>query len=379
MQPTAPRSHTTEEFLSELLVARPCRSWNLEFRLDLPIHGHDSEHQFLSDVSAFANARGGDLIFGADCDDSTNLSHIVSFPGNGSKERMRLEEMAAEGVEPRIPGLIVRSHKINNGFIIVVTVTRSWIGPHRVKSDRHFYLREDGQTRQLPIAEIRGLFLSVDKRNHDVRDFRAERLGKLLAMEGPCLLARGVKLVIHVVPTVAALGAVELDPATVVRQLRVPVLCEGDPTARINVDGALFVQTPEPEKALCYSLMLRNGFFEAVKVLPYDENGTAALDLLAFESNIDQLLQTLKPELIKSGLEGEHLCMVSIIDADRVTIQLPEATVLRSNGPRFDRKLVLIPEIVLRSADDLKKALRPLFDLVWQAAGEESRPIDSGH
>lgn len=96
--------------------------------------------------------------------------------------------------------------------MVVVRAPQSWAGPHRVKSNSHFFIRENGRKRQLDLPEVRGLFLRSENQAQRVRDFRTVRLGKLMSGEGPHRLISDALLIGHFVPTQAALGTVQVDP-----------------------------------------------------------------------------------------------------------------------------------------------------------------------
>src|ERR1700757_3872400 len=67
--------------------------------------GSDTDRgEFLADVSSFANARGGDLIIGIDAPKGVP-KELTPIIGNADGERLRLDQMARSGLEPRIPNL----------------------------------------------------------------------------------------------------------------------------------------------------------------------------------------------------------------------------------------------------------------------------------
>src|SRR5260370_3729912 len=98
------------------------------------------------------------------------------------------------------------------GSAFVVRVPQSWSGPHREKSNYKLYIREGNRKRELNIPEIRELFVRSDSQAQKVRDFRTERLGKILTGDAPCKLVEGPVWVLHLIPTQAALGVGNIDP-----------------------------------------------------------------------------------------------------------------------------------------------------------------------
>lgn len=363
-------STATEAHIQQLIEARVPEGTYIELKRALPLLDGSGRHEFLADVSAFANSSGGDLIYGIDEDGEGRAAAIVVQVGNPDEETRRFQDVLMNGVEPRIPGFQVHPIRIADGFVLVVRVPQSWAGPHRVKSNQHFFIRENGRKRQLDVPEIRGLFLRSDHQAQRVRDFRTERLGKLMAGEGPHRLVPGSLLVAHFVPTQAALGTVQVDPIPYMRDRALPVLGITVPGARVNADGALVVRNPNAQGTYGYSQLFRNGYFETVQMLEYSPDRRATLDSLAYEKQFIALLTCLRNEYQHLGIGLEMTCMLSIIGAENVELGINRFNYnLDDHQGYFDRRVLVLPDVLLPSELPPEQALRPVFDLVWQSAG----------
>lgn len=365
-------STATEDDIRNLVESRVPESAYVELKRTLPQLDGAGKHEFLADVSAFANSSGGDLIYGIDEDGEGRAVAIVRQVGNPDEESRRYQDVLMNGIEPRIPGLQVHSIRIEDGFVLVVRVPQSWAGPHRVKSNQHFFIRENVRKRQLDVPEIRGLFLRSEHQAQRVRDFRTERLGKLMAGEGPHRLVPGALLVGHFVPTQAALGTVQVDPIPYMRDRALPILGVTIPGARVNADGALVVHNPNARGTYGYSQFFRNGYFETVKVLEFGQDHRARLGSLAYEEQFIALLTSLRNEYQRLGIGLEMTCMLSIIGAENVELGIDRFWFnLDDHQGHFDRQVLVLPDVLLPSELSPDQALRPIFDLVWQSAGLE--------
>ncbi|USU16106.1 AlbA family DNA-binding domain-containing protein [Paraburkholderia fungorum] len=363
---------TNEADLNALIADQVSEGTYLDIKRELPRLDGAGRHEFLADVSAFANSSGGDLIYGMDEDGQGRAAAIVPQPGNPDEEARRLQDVLMNGIEPRVPGLQIQPVLVDGGFVLVIRVPQSWAGPHRVKSNQHFFIRESGRKRQLDVPEIRGLFVRSVQQAERVRDFRTERLGKLLAGESPHRLVPGVILVGHFVPTQAALGAVQIDPIPYLHHRSLPVLGAVMPIARVNADGALVVRNPRPEGTHGYSQLFRNGFFETVKILPFVDGGRAGLGSVTYEEHFIELLRRVRDEYAHLGIGTEMTCMISILNADRAELGLERVRyMLDEHQGYFDRKSLVLPDVLLPSELAPEQALKPVFDLVWQSAGME--------
>lgn len=361
-----------ELHLTTLVDAGASENTYLDFKRDLPGRDARGTQDLASDVSAFANSSGGDLIYGINEDGEGRAANIVPQVGNMDEEARRVQDVLMNGIEPRVPGLQVVPILVAGGFVLAIRVPQSWAGPHRVRQNNAFYLRENGRKRTLDVPEIRGLFLRSDHQAQRVRDFRTERLSQILAGGAPHRLVHGALLVGHFVPTQAALGEVAVDPVPYMRDRRLPVLSTTIPGARINADGALVVRNPRPEGTHGYSQLFRNGYFETVKVLAAPPEELAVLGSVAYEREFIALVRTLRAEYIHLGISTEMTCMVSLLRANRAELGLNRWDYnLEDHQGYFDRETLVLPDVLLPAELSEEEALRPVFNLMWQSAGIE--------
>jgi hypothetical protein len=359
--------------IEALVTDRAPEGAHLDLKRELQHLDGGGRHELLADISAFANSSGGDVIYGVDEDGEGRAAAVVPQGGNADTEALRFQDVLMNGVEPRIPGLQVHSIAVDGGFVLVIRVPQSWAGPHRVRSNQHFFIREGVRKRQLDVPEIRGLFLRSEQQAQRVRDFRTERLGKIMAGEAPHRLVPGPLVVVHLVPTQAALGLVQVDPVAYVQDRTLPALGTRVPGARLNLDGALGVRNPGAAATYGYSQLFRNGFFETVKSISNpDRPGAASLGSIAYERDLINLLQGFQTELDHIGVGKEMSCMFSLTEANTVELGLDRINWgLDDNQGRFDRKTLVLPDVLLSADLEPAQALRPVFDLVWQSAGME--------
>src|ERR1700722_12186415 len=109
----------------------------LEYKEKLMIGTADERAEFLYDISSFANASGGDIIFGiSDERDGTGVStgppsEIKPLSiANTAIECGRIENIIQTGIQPRLPVCQVKIVEIpERGPVIVIRVGKSWIAP----------------------------------------------------------------------------------------------------------------------------------------------------------------------------------------------------------------------------------------------------------
>jgi hypothetical protein len=369
---------TTQTHLEQLVIDQVREGQHLDFKRELPAAWNDAaKHEFLADATAFANSGGGDLIFGVDEDGHAQASALVSQAiANVDQEVRRLQDFLLNLAEPRLPGVRVQAVPVvvagTNGYVLVVRVPQSWAGPHRVKTNQHFFIRDGLRKRQLDVPEIRSLFLRTENQAQKVKDFRTERLGKILSGEAPHQLVDGPVLVAHLIPTQAALGLVQVDPIPYVANLRpLPVIGTTGAMPRLNLDGALAVRNETPNgETHGYSQLFRNGFFESTYVLTRTQDvARAILPSLKYERDLIHLLDHFRGELDHMGLNRECAVMLSLLHANQVKLGVNPGAFDEPHQRLFDRNTLVLPDVVAQSDTPPEQALKPAFDLIWQAAG----------
>jgi Schlafen, AlbA_2 len=247
----------------------------LDYKEILPGNSDDDKREFLSDVTSFANAAGGDLIFGVreqrDAGKPTGeIDTIVGLTGlNLDAERLRLQAMILDGVAPRMPP--VNFHEIRRESdppCLLLRVSPSWAGLHMVtyKNLSRFYSRTSGGKYQLDVHEIRAGFVTAETAFERLRRFRIERVASALALEAPVPIAAGPKLILHALPVnileevwIRVLSMQEDKVAFAIAPITVPPT-----TWRFNLDGFVAHTLSGDLSRQCYTQLFRHGGIEVV-------------------------------------------------------------------------------------------------------------------
>jgi hypothetical protein len=375
---------TSQLDIQRLITDRVQEGPHLDFKRDLPLPSawdSSARHELLADVTAFANASGGDIIYGID-ENSAAEAAAICPQGFASvdQEVRRIQDLLLNGAEPRLPGVQVHPLKViegaTTGYVLIIRIPQSWAAPHRVKTNQHVFVREGLRKRPLDVPELRALFVRTESQAQRVRDFRTGRLAKILTGETPARLEVGPKLVVHAIPTQAALGLVQIDPVPYSRGTSyLPMIprTSGFP-ATLNFDGAFVIRPLRSQHKDGYTQLFRQGYFEGVCVLrPHYGLGEHVLPGGFYEDYVNHFLERVREELDSHGLRGDMAVFLSLLDADRVVFAGPS-----DGGPKgpptrhyFDRDSLLLPEVLIPAEVTLGRGMRPLYDLMCQSAGME--------
>src|SRR5439155_18361454 len=122
----------------------------------------------------------------------------------------------------------------------------SWLAPHRFKIEKHgyFYGRNTAGNFQMDVSQLRTAFELSSTLTERVRDFRADRLSKIMSGEMPAPLPETMaKIVLHLVPFGAFEPSVRYD---LIPSLITPLMLEMNDIRsidrcrhRYNFDGLL--------------------------------------------------------------------------------------------------------------------------------------------
>jgi hypothetical protein len=265
-----PLGEITELHLQTLIEAQAAESLHVEYKRETYSTSDDQRREFLADVSSFANAAGGDLIIGMTAAKGIPTG-VHPFRGDTDAERLRLEQMARDGLLPRITNLQTRAVPLSGGgFVVVVRVPKSYNPPHRIifKNSGRFWARSSAGRYEPNVEELRRIFTEAPLLAERVRAFRADRIARIAVHETPVSLLDGGSLVLHVVPfTAFDFGSLlSLDKVAAQPHLFVPIGSTSAQDYQITFDGLITASNAEglsrPQRA--YVQIFRSGAVEAL-------------------------------------------------------------------------------------------------------------------
>lgn len=367
---------TTQTHLDSLIHEKAEEGQHLDFKREIPAAWDGkAKHDLVSDASAFANAGGGWLIYGMEQDDIGCAKALSPSEFNPDTGTMQMESILRDNIEPRLPVCRVQPVKVNvggvEGYAVVVEVPQSWQRPHRARTNRDFYLRVGKQSRPVDVPELKGMVLRSEGQAQRIRDFRTERLARILSRETPCPFKAGPALVVHAVPTAAALGTMQIDPVIYERnQRRTPMLGRTSAAMSVlNFDGVVSMLSVAPNESLAYTQIFREGYFEAAWALqPIGGSPRPALVSTPMEHYVFQFLEGVRVELAYMDVPVEMAVFVSILGADEVDFATDGSMGIGVDRSQFDRKMLNFPEVVIEADVLPSKGMRPVYDRIWQSA-----------
>lgn len=259
--------------LDEICRQRFAESGTLDFKRLIPARDGGGTFEIAKDVSAFANADGGDLVYGIEEQDGSAASLMPIIGESADEAERRLRQVIDASIEPRL-GVQMKAVEVGDGFVLVVRVPSSFDGPHCVRKDtqRRFVLRNGTSTSDMSYDQIRTAFGRTASLGEQARRFFGQRMQAIQQrqtwrpMMKDCPLA-----VFEFAPLSGVAGRSKIDMGRV--DFSKFIVWDGGGNPGINLDGV--VAHYEGDDGLWgLSQVFRNGCVESIVVAGgADRNG----------------------------------------------------------------------------------------------------------
>ena len=193
----------TEESLRQFLSLGIPEGLHLDYKEALSGNNEkEAKREFLKDVTAFANAAGGQLFLGVrEPSDGVTIDTQLVGLINGDTIAQDLERLASTSIDPRIPGLHVVPIQLANGrTCVVVHIPLSLGRPHMVNyaGHRSFYVRHSESSFPMTTHEVREAVLTSSSAEARARMFLDQRLREVRETLGdrqPAVFLQAVPLI----------------------------------------------------------------------------------------------------------------------------------------------------------------------------------------
>jgi len=352
----------------------------------LPGGSDEEKREFLSDVTAFANAAGGDLIYGVRerREEQTPSSTIDAIVGlsllNMDAVRLRLQSLLHDGVAPRMQP--VTFHEIRRDPeppCLLLRVPRSSFGLHMItfKNYSRFYGRTSAGKYQLDVHEIRAGFIAAETAVERLQRLRMERVARVISLETPAPIADGPKVSLHAFP----INALEEVWARILTKQQhelagdLPLIAGTQTSWRFNLDGFVTHTQSGDLRRQCYTQLFRDGGIEAVSarvIVRSEERG--GFFAWGMEREVIKAFSGYQRFWQNFGVMPPFLVGLTISGVKNWKV-LQRPYDYSDVAAVIDRDVILSPEVIVSDlAVHADVLLHPIFDFVWNAGGWPGSP-----
>lgn len=352
---------------------------HLDYKWELPTNWNDeAKREFLADVSSFANAGGGDIVWGveeAKDANNENTGAIKALHGlpdlNEDAVTRNMQQILATGLDPKVPGISFRAIPTGtaNVSLLVMRIPQSWIGPHMVtfRDSAKFFTRSNGRKHRLDVRELRAAFVESESAGKRAHQFRLDRIAKVVSDDTPVPTRAGARWCIHLIPVAAPDGGQDFVAGAKLDDFR-PVESPGG-ASRYNLDGFVCFVQNLPSRS--YVQVFRHGAVEVVDA-GFLDHPEKLVPSARFEVRIVKHVNQYVTLLRRLGVQSRLAASISLLGVRNFTLGVNRRTGFDRDEPSgFDRNEILLPEIIVETDQVLASDLRPTLDLLWQSAGWE--------
>ena len=362
--------------LEALVTNQVAERRTLEFKRDLPTGAERSRKEFLADVTSFANAQGGDLLFGVDAPRgiATGITGLVVE--NSDQELLRWEDILLAGVEPRLPGVRLRWIDCSGGRgVMLIRIPPSTIAPHRVilAGSNRFYGRKSNGKYEMDTQELRDAFTASEALPTRLRALHLAAVDTATRGELPIGLGDNPKAILSLIPLTLFREARDLDitPEN--------ALAAHKPSGRLDVirmiEGVLLHTNPDDSKAVrSYAITYRTGRIDMVWTIgrivnELRKDETPLVWPKRFEDGVLDAAISGAARLAPYGIEGPWSVLVTVTGIKGFQLVLGDQEISEEAW----RSEATLPPLLIERMN--RAALLPLLRTFWLAFGEQ-RPAN---
>jgi hypothetical protein len=359
----------------------------IDYKSQLSISSDEEKKDFYKDITSFANAEGGDIIYGI-IEENRIPKDIVGVEVENIDEMLlKLSDMIRNGIEPTIIPQPELHHFIleDNRYVIIIRVHRSFTAPHRISFQKNnkFFIRGDGGNNEMSITELGNAFIFSQSITERIQNFRLERLHKLVSGDTPVPLTTRLKgkMMLHLIPlqsfienTMFDVNSNELSEI-LKSKLFEPIESYGE-FSRYNLEGfTRYGGLDETRGTYSYVQFFRNGITEAVfGACLHEGDGSFVHGYIknkVFEYGFNYL------ELMKKlNIIPPIYALLTFYDIKGSTLNLGKVrgpNFMGSEDFKFEKELISLPEVVINdfvsNENELESIFKPVFDVLMNAFG----------
>ena len=354
--------------LQQLIDNSVSESKYIEYKRDLKINTGDERKEFLADVSSFANANGGYILFGIEEDSVTKLPNsLCPFDYKNDDELIRqIESMLQDSISPRIPDIQIRLLEAEHGKgILLIQIEPSYMSPHRVIHKGHdkFYTRNSKGKYPMDIDELRQAFTYADKLNQQIETYKLDRCSAIAANRYSLLRDDYPIFIIQSIP----LSAFRNKNILSVKQIELAVSKFKNFNAyyeQIVIDGIMFKDADQKKSFVHYKT---NGILEKCTSRYFNPNfnGKKFIYGKAFIESVIEEMNSMLEYYKRIDISTPIVLSCSIMNGLGYSISEYD-----DEYGEIDRDALLIPDVIINdSSVPAEIILKPVFDAIWNACG----------
>lgn len=353
----------------------------LEYKSILKLDKDADKKEFLYDISSFANASGGDIVFGISEGDEKGLPVSVDgIDGNIDEQCRKIESLVRDCISPRILNLSMKPVTLESGKnLLLIRVPKSLNSPHQVtfQGVDRFYSRSNNGKYLLDVFELRNAFIQSSQITERIRKFIKTRLADIIANDTPVQLENIPKIVLHIIPLQSIEEGNNLVSNQDLKKDMLFPIGSGGYDFRFNMEGVLnFCKSPGSKDHQAYVQLYRTGIVESVNADLLREYDGKKLIYVSRDFSVEEKIITFVANALKS-LEKLEIQTPLYLFLHLVNVKGYGIGSQRLRQPLYgergiDRDILQLQEIVIQNyPTNIPVILKDWFETIWNACGFE--------
>lgn len=365
--------------LNSLIENSTPESKEIDYKENLNLNTQTDKLKFLHNFTSFANAVGGNLIYGIKAIEGIPVEVIGIETTNLDSLKLLLDNIIRDLIEPRFSNYTFNFIEISdNRQVLIIEIDKSWNSPHAVKvnSGYVFYSRNSAGKFPLDIFEIRNSFLESSTQIENAKSFKIKRISEIISGQTPFALnsEKPGKLIVHLIPLNAFNPSTNCEIRLIDDYSKLKLVGFNWLNHQVNFEGLLLYSEfyNSNQEIANYTQIYRSGIIEAVDLVSvnYIENGYPKVSLTLVEDSIKVFVENVLNTYKLINVFPPVLLNISFLNMKGIQISLNEffSSTTRSNG--LTKENYFLPELLIESFEDnWKDKVESIFFLMWNAFG----------
>lgn len=365
----------SEDTLRQLCSDRVSESQSIDFKMNLPSTMDKEKAEFLKDVCAFANAGGGEIIFGIKESEGSadGIVPITSEPADDAKRR--LGQMLDAGIEPRLRGVRFNSVELDGGYVLRLEIKPSFGTPYRYLFNGHskFVVRNNTHTTELTYSQLRQAFDQSSSLLVQARADWQRRVEGVMRGETWKPMKDTPLAIIRLTPLAGLSGEVGIDVQQAQEDFGSFIFPDwGGGSRTYNLDG-LVVYPGSLEPLPAYTQIYRSGTMETIRNIGHLWQEDFIIPSTLISDFVRSAIIKFCSKAPHYKMYGPAIINVALLNAEKYRFGVGGNSMF-SRAFSTDRANIILPEVMIEQIADFEnydEAAKPLLDILWQAFGLE--------
>lgn len=389
-----------EADIKRLLENEVKESITLDYKRQLNIADDKEKNrlEFLYDITAMYNSDGGCIIYGIE-EKKDDKGKNTGYPAalfyqeieNRDKLEQQIHDIIRSNTDPAIVNVAIVFIEVDGVLLIILGVSKTLGLPSMVTFNEvnKFYKRNSSGKYGVGTFELNQMFMQNQALTEKAHHFKTQRIMDVRKAHAIMPLERQHSYFLHVIPYSFLNGKVidlvtinfdQLEDSTYPIGFNINTSGNTGYNTGYNLDGFFTYRNIRDSGLITsYNQFFRNGIIESYCSLFYSkvDNGSD----LQFFHGTDMIRDTIFSirkalnVLTAFAIEPPYLVYISLFDLRHVTLLGGHGNILVG---KFSRDEVSLPALVIdqipETNGEIHEKLKPLLNIIWQAAGVKESP-----